>query len=93
MYKNLNIFNKERKVRPIKTPTSELVAENVRRTMQKLNVSITDLASVMNVSRGTIYNRFLNPDEFQIGELDKFATYARKHGMPRMTAESFFKAG
>ena len=80
-------------MKPIKTATSNVVAANIKQMMNKLDISITDLATVMNVSRGTIYNRFLKPEEFQIGELDKLAAYGKKHGMPRLTAESFFKMG
>ena len=61
--------------------------------MLRLGMNITELASVMNVSRGTIYNRFLYPDEFQIGELEKLADYASEHGMPRTTAKMFFEQG
>lgn len=74
-------------------PTGEKVLSNIRNTMLKLNVSISELATIMNVSRGTIYNRFLHPDEFQVGELDKFASYGRKHGLHKLSTESFFKAG
>lgn len=86
-------FEQRKDVRPIKTPVGTTVSSNVRNVMLRLGMNITELASVMNVSRGTIYNRFLYPDEFQIGELEKLADYASEHGMPRTTAKMFFEQG
>ena len=81
----------ERKVRPITASTSEIVANNVKNTMRQLGISHSQLADVMNVSRGTLYNRFLNPDEFQIGELEKLSRFARNHGYRKVNTASFFQ--
>ena len=78
-------------MKPIKTHAGDVVANNVRTTMKTLKISITQLASVMNTSRGTIYNRFLNPDEFQVGELEKLAKFANKQGLSNVTLQSLCK--
>lgn len=81
-------------MKPIKAQkTPDIVAQNVRLAMRSMNLSITELANILDVSRGTIYNRFLHPEEFQIGELERLAKHANKKGMRNVTAESFFRTG
>lgn len=79
-------------MKPIKAPVSEVVAQNVRCTMNALGITYEQLAGVMGVSRGTVYNRFLNPEEFQIGELQRLSDYANQHRRKKISLSWFFKA-
>ena len=83
-----HIARKEGKT--IRTYAGDVVASNIRNTMTTLKINVTQLAAIMNMSRGTIYNRFLNPEEFQVGELERLAKYANKKGLANVTPQSFF---
>lgn len=60
--------------------------------MNALGINHEQLAGVMGVSRGTVYNRFLNPEEFQIGELERLSDYANQHRRKKISLAWFFTA-
>lgn len=54
---------------------AEVIADAVRAELARAHRSMADLASVLHVSRATIYRRFDSTEPFDVTELEKIAGF------------------
>lgn len=66
---------------------ARFLSSNIGYLAEILGLSNADLARIMGISSALFYQRKAKPWTFRIGELEKIADYAGRHGMTVSAAQ------